>query len=879
MNGRRPGGAGAPDTQSRVAVLVTVVAAVAATAFALSRAEILHTVQTTPGTFAALIMLAVVLQLLAVEVYGKGSISVAGLALLAVGFDLGVGPAMVAAAIAATAHALHKRNPVHRAIFNISTFALATGAGALVYRGPGAQDWPPLPRLAAATAAGVCFYAVNIGLLTMAMSLAERRSFHSVWSERFKWLTPHYLCFGPLALACSVAAERLGPIGVLAFVVPPALLVISLRQYLMRTRDSVEELRDANDDLKALLELADELASRARDRGALINYAEWAIGRLVGADVTIATDDDAPGEEIHAGDRRVAALQLTPRQGFDPSRWERLRDAILPQLATAIETAELLDEVRAQHVATKTALGRSVEAEEALRDSEERFRQLAETIPDVFFLVAAEPAEMLYVSPAYERLWGRSLSSAYADPLAWTAAVHPDDLDRVLEQLAAAGHGTVELTFRILLPSGEVRWLWMSISPVRDETGAVIRQAAVASDITSRHQLEDQLRQSQKMEAVGQLAGGVAHDFNNLLTAIGGYADFALERTVDGDPRLRRDLEEIGRASDRAAALTRQLLAFSRRQMLQPTVVNLNDIVADTDQLVRRLIGENIQVVLALDSHIDNVLADPGQLGQVVMNLAINARDAMKTGGLLTISTSNVELTAADSSTLWGAEAGPYVVLRVADTGTGIDEETRQHIFEPFFTTKDPGKGTGLGLSTVYGIVKQSGGYIRLESEPGEGAAFEIFLPRTTAAITEAPEEPEADDRPREGSILLVEDEEVVRELVAEMLQLDGYRVSVTSNPQEALEQWVSDGPFDLLVADLVMPGMNGRELVATIRSDGSDPRVLFISGYSREAAQAKFGEDPGALLQKPFTSLELRDAVGQALQRRSESGSPSATA
>ncbi len=291
----------------------------------------------------------------------------------------------------------------------------------------------------------------------------------------------------------------------------------------------------------------------------------------------------------------------------------------------------------------------------------------------------------------------------------------------MLEQLAAAGHGTVELTFRILLPSGEVRWLWMSMSPVRDETGSVIRHAAVASDITARHQLEDQLRQSQKMEAVGQLAGGVAHDFNNLLTAIGGYADFALERTGDSDPRLRRDLREIARAADRAAALTRQLLAFSRRQMLQPTVVNLNDIVAETDQLVRRLIGENIQVVLALDSHVDNVLADPGQLDQVLMNLAINARDAMRGGGVLTVSTGNVELAAADCATLWGAEPGPYVSAPGRDTGIGIDEETRQHIFEPFFTTKDPGKGTGLGLSTVYGIVKQSGGYIRVESAAGRG--------------------------------------------------------------------------------------------------------------------------------------------------------------
>jgi PAS domain S-box-containing protein len=878
---RRLGGAGltgALDSQSGVAVLVTVVAAVASTALAVSRGEIFHAVTTRPLTFASLVVLTIVLQLLAVEVYGKGSISISGLTLLAAAFNLGIGPGMAAAAIAAAVHGIHKRNPFHRAIFNTSTFVLATGAAGLVYRGLGAQDWSAPARLAAATTAGVVFWAVNIGLLTLAMSIAESRSPRAVWTERFKWLTLHYLCFGPLALASTVAAERLGSIGLLAFILPPAMMIITVRQYLVRTRASVEELREANDDLTVLLELAEGLASRARDREALLAYAESAIGQVVGAEVKVATQNDAGGEDVRAGERRVASVQLTPLEGFDPGRWDRLRDAIVPQLATALETADLIDEVTAQNLATKTALERSVLAEEALRESEERFRQLAETIPDVFFLVAAEPAEMLYVSPAYEQMWGRSLSSAYADPLAWTAAVHPDDRPRVLEELASAQRGTVELSFRILLPDGGTRWLTMSLSPVRDEAGTVIRHAAVASDVTARHKLENQLRQSQKMEAVGQLAGGVAHDFNNLLTAISGYASFALDRAGHADPKLRGNIEEIARASDRAAGLTKQLLAFSRRQMLQPTVVNLNDVVTDTDQLVRRLIGENIQVVLALDSRVGNVLADSGQVGQVVMNLAINARDAMPRGGVLTVSTRNAQLSIADAALL-GAEPGQYVVLRVSDTGTGISEETRQHIFEPFFTTKEPGKGTGLGLSTVYGIVKQSGGYIRVASEPGEGAAFDIFLPRTAAAIARAEVVASVDVGPGEGSVLLVEDEEIVRALVAEMLELDGYRVSTASTPKEALETWAADGPFDALVADLVMPGMNGRELAAKIRGDRHDLRVLFISGYSRDAVQAKFGEDPGSLLQKPFTSLELRDAVRQLLAARPDAGDQSAAA
>jgi PAS domain S-box-containing protein len=768
-------------------------------------------------------------------------------------------------------HALHRRAAFHRAVFNTATFGLAVGAAGLLYRGLGAEHWSAPARLAAATSAGVLFWAVNIGLLTLAMSLAEHRSPRAVWDERFRWLTLHYLSFGPLALASTVAAQRLGAVGLLAFVLPPGLMIVTVRQYLVRTRASVEELRGANDDLTALLGLAEGLAARARDRESLLAYAERAIGSVVRADVSISTEPDALGEEVRAGERRVASVLLRAREGFDMARWERLRDAIMPQLATAIETAELIDEVRTKNLATRSALERSVQAEEALRESEERFRQLAETIPDVFFLVGSEPAEMLYVSPAYEQMWGRSVASAYTDPLAWTAAIHPDDRARVLEQLPAGRTGTIELGFRIQLPDGGTRWLDMSVSPVRDEAGNVIRHAAVASDVTARHKLQDQLRQSQKMEAVGQLAGGVAHDFNNLLTAISGYAGFALDRAGNADEKLRSNILEISRASDRAAGLTRQLLAFSRRQMLQPAVVNLNDVVTETDTLVRRLIGANIQVVLALESRLGNVLADSGQVGQVIMNLAINARDAMPEGGVLTISTRNAELDDADAELL-GAESGPYVVLRVSDSGTGIDEVTRQHIFEPFFTTKEPGKGTGLGLSTVYGIVTQSGGYIRVASEPGEGAAFDIFLPRTAAAVVGAEAEETADLGPGEGSVLLVEDEEIVRALVAEMLELDGYRVSTAANPEEALEVWASDGPFDALVADLVMPGMNGQELASRIRAGrGADVRVLFISGYSRDAVVAKFGEDPGSLLQKPFSSLELREAIRQLLQARPE--------
>ncbi|HVW89605.1 MAG TPA: ATP-binding protein [Gaiellaceae bacterium] len=519
----------------------------------------------------------------------------------------------------------------------------------------------------------------------------------------------------------------------------------------------------------------------------------------------------------------------------------------------------------------RRSLDRALRLLDEMRDSEERFRQLAGAVPEVFFLFQLEPRGMLYVSPAYEVVWGRSAESALANPDAWQEGIHPDDLKRALRELSGSAARIVESSFRVVRPDGEVRWVVQQLFPVADASGEVTRVAGIARDLSEQKTLEDQLRQSQKMEAIGQLAGGVAHDFNNLLTAISGYAELALLRTTEAD--VQGHVREIAGAADRAAELTKQILAFSRRQVMQPEVVNLNAVARSTDGLMRRLVGPNVILRLDLDERLGNVLADAGQLGQVLMNLSINARDAMPDGGVITVRTENVDLGVQEARSLYRAAPGPYVKLTVADTGVGMDVETQRRIFEPFFTTKDPGKGTGLGLSTCYGIVKQSGGYIEVESAVGRGTAFELYFPRTAeTAATQADDEPEEDMRHAGARLLVVEDEPVVRELAREILAQEGFTVHAVASPLEAIEAW-RDERFDALLTDLSMPQLSGRELVERLAADDGDLCVVYMSGYSGDAVGGEL-IDGAYFVQKPFTRAVLTSVVREALDARAYSSS-----
>jgi len=390
----------------------------------------------------------------------------------------------------------------------------------------------------------------------------------------------------------------------------------------------------------------------------------------------------------------------------------------------------------------------------------------------------------------------------------------------------------------------------------------------IARDVTERKLLEEQLRQSQKLEAVGQLAGGVAHDFNNLLTVIGGYTQILLGRLPPADPQCR-NLNEIKEASSRAASLTRQLLAFSRKQVLQPRVLALNKVVADLEKMLRRMIGEDIEFRINLRAGSGNVKADPGQIEQVIMNLVVNARDAMPSGGELTIETDHIELDETYTGHHISAIPGPYVLLAVSDTGTGIDEQTRKHIFEPFFTTKESGKGTGLGLSMVYGIVKQSGGNIWVYSEVGIGTTFKIYLPLVREPAENYKHAAPAVHLPKATeTVLLVEDAEMVRNLAKEVLETSGYRVLVAANGKDALlvcEQ--SREPIHLLLTDVVMPEMGGPQLVNRLGSLYPQMRVLYMSGYTEDTIVQRGVLKEGInFIEKPFTPDSLAFKVREVL-------------
>jgi nitrogen-specific signal transduction histidine kinase/CheY-like chemotaxis protein len=393
----------------------------------------------------------------------------------------------------------------------------------------------------------------------------------------------------------------------------------------------------------------------------------------------------------------------------------------------------------------------------------------------------------------------------------------------------------------------------------------------LARDTSERTHLEAQLRQAQKMEAVGQLAGGIAHDFNNMLTAITGYSEMLLQDLADQDAR-RHDVVEIQRAAGRAATLTRQLLAFSRKQVMQPQVIDLNEVVAGAEKLLQRLIGENIALRTALDPALGTVYADPAQVEQVIVNLVVNARDAMPKGGQLLIETQNADLETVDAGDTPPAAPGHYALLAVSDTGVGMDEATRARVFEPFFTTKDPGKGTGLGLSTVYGIIKQSGGTISLYSEPGKGTTVKTYFPRVDATAGSLQPAAQRTVSPRGSeTVLLVEDEAALRAVARRTLERQGYRVLEASDAHAALAIAAAHPhDIDLVLTDVVMPGLSGRELAERLAASHPRVPVLFMSGYTDDSIVQHGVLEAGIhYLQKPFTPRSLAGKVRDVLDGR----------
>jgi PAS domain S-box-containing protein len=518
-----------------------------------------------------------------------------------------------------------------------------------------------------------------------------------------------------------------------------------------------------------------------------------------------------------------------------------------------------------------TAVGSAMDrVEERRRRTEEEWLRLATAVDQsAEAIVITDPEGTIqYANPAFERISGYGREEVVGrTPRILKSGKHGEEFYRELWSTIKRGEVWTG-TFVNKRKDGSLYEEEAILSPVRDSSGALMNFVAVKRDVTNERKMEAQLRQSQKMEAVGKLAGGIAHDFNNLLTAVSGYSELVLNRIAGDDPN-RRYIQEIQKVSGRAAALTRQLLAFSRRQILQPKVIGLNAVVAEMDNMLRRLIGEDIDLYTVLDPGLWKVKADPGQVEQVIVNLAVNARDAMPEGGKMTIETANVHIDEAYASGHVAIRPGPYVMLALSDTGAGMDAETMSRVFEPFFTTKEKGKGTGLGLSTVYGIVKQSGGYIWVYSEPGRGTTFKIYLPRTEGEVEARTPAAAPPERTRGSeTILLVEDEDAVRPLIREVLERNGYTVLSAGNGEEALRvAGRHEGEIQLMVCDVVMPGMSGVELSRRIAPVRPDMKVLYMSGYTDNAIVHHGVLDPGtAFLEKPFTPDALARKVRSVL-------------
>ncbi len=678
-----------------------------------------------------------------------------------------------------------------------------------------------------------------------------------------------YLFFFHIPLLWETHPEQLARERVFLFVTRNALLTLGFSLYAWLT-PSPQRRRLFR--LMAMFLAAYTLASFAP------NYATWVLKKPLGywteiawtlsfAGAAVAITAWRPMQEARQPRRRRSGIAAVLAVYFLP--------AMLPLLVLFMAGKAMIEQVAVAVVAVVASFlcysarlavtqYRQQRSREALEQAEEKFHRLFSGHPQPMCVLEPGSGAFVEVNEAATRLYGYSrdefLKLSVGD-------LHPDEDRPRFQQVISSPCGTRQRAlWRHCSKDGRVLDVEVTLQDLQfaGRPGRLM----VAQDVTERKLLEAQFRQAQKMEAVGTLAGGIAHDFNNLLTVISGYS-YMLSEALQGDHKLVEDVQQIEQAAEKAAALTRQLLAFSRRQVLQPKTIALNDVVRGMEKMLRRVIGEDVELITAPAADLGLVRADQGQIEQVIMNLAVNARDAMPQGGKLVFETDNVKLDEAYVRSHMGSRAGSYVQLAVSDTGMGMDAETLSHIFEPFFTTKEMGRGTGLGLSTVYGIVKQSGGYIWVYSELGHGTTFKIYLPRIEEELEEVTEQPQEAARHGSSTILLVEDDEALRELATRILRQHGYTVLPASGGAEAeLLCRRFEGTIHLLLSDVVMPGMSGAKLARRLRRQRPDIRVLFISGYTDNAIlQHGILKSTTAFLQKPFTANSLADKVANILE------------
>ncbi|HKP95238.1 MAG TPA: PAS domain S-box protein [Fibrobacteria bacterium] len=629
-----------------------------------------------------------------------------------------------------------------------------------------------------------------------------------------------------------------------------------LNQASMRLTAIVESSHDAiiGTDLDGRVTSWNKSAER------MFGYAAGeAIGRGIG-DILIppGRDDEEPGilDRIRAGERVEHYETELKRKDGGLVDISLTVSPIMDEHGTIIGASKISRDITERK-----------RFEGALSESERRFRTMSDSAPVLMWMTDAQGACTYVNKPWLDFTGNDSATEAARDPL---EGVHPEDRakGRDILQLALETRSGFRLEYRYRRHDGEYRWLLDTGTPRFSEDGTFLGFIGSCIDINDLKETEEQLRQAQKMEAVGRLAGGIAHDFNNLLTAINGYSEMALG-LIEGDDNLAEYLGEIKRSGERAASLTQQLLAYSRKQILAPTILDLNETVADMDRMLRRLIGEHIHLESSLDPALGMVRADPGQIQQIILNLVLNARDAMPHGGRLVFETSNVVLDKGQGA----SAARPHVMLAIRDTGSGMSSEVKARIFEPFFTTKEVGKGTGLGLSSAYGIIKQSGGLIAVDSEPDKGSVFKIYLPiveRSGDPESAGPGDATAAKGLRDETILLVEDEETVRKFIMRTLSAQGYTVLEAKDGSAALTLGEKCRNVDLLLTDVVMPNMNGATLSERLKALHPDIRILFMSGYTDNIFLPGGLIDPAAkFLQKPFGQADLQSKVRELLDQK----------
>ena len=630
----------------------------------------------------------------------------------------------------------------------------------------------------------------------------------------------------------------------------------------------VTELNRARHDLEASEKKYRRIVDTARegiwviDGHARTTFANRALEDMLGR-----VPGDMLGRSLfefvdRADHARVAEGLEQRRRGVSERRDQRYLRKDGSTLWVLMEASPLTDDAGqyAGALAMVTDVTDRRRAEDALRASEARYRLLFDNSPLPIWLTDVQSLRFMAVNQAACQLFGYSQSEFLA--LEVVHLLTSVEADQLRADIGAALPGKAHHAIRRPLKKSGVA-VDVATTAQTFEIDDRVVALVIAQDMSERNRLEAQLAQSRKMEAIGILAGGIAHDFNSLLSIMVTYSTFALDALKDGDP-LREDIEQVAKAGDRAVSLTRQLLAFSRQQILAPTILDLNATVSSIEPMLRRLVGETIDISLVSEPALGRVSADPGQIEQVIMNLVVNARDAMPAGGELTIETANVSVAEGASPLGGGLQPGHYVLLAVTDTGAGIDAATRERIFEPFFTTKELGKGTGLGLSTVLGIVQQSGGHLEMQSELGRGTRFEVYLPSVDRLASPVAALPTASGVRGHETVLVVEDDEQVRNLTRAILRRNGYQVLVASNGGEAfLISEQHSAPIHLLLTDVVMPRMNGRQLAERLSDARPEMKVLFMTGYTDDAVVRQGVLDADiALLQKPITPDALARRV-----------------